>query len=110
MHSVLSPVVIFPCQIFEHDSCCLVSVPDRPPRNLAVRNVSSRSVVLEWDEPPQQHWNGDITEYIVSVSMLENTSLFIDGFSLLTLLRIDTGTVRTQCFAKVGIEPTAFGP
>ena len=41
-------------------------VPSSAPRNFAVRTVSSRSVVLEWDAPPQQDWNGDLTDYIVS--------------------------------------------
>lgn len=40
-------------------------IPSSPPRNLAVRNVSSRSVLLEWDAPPQQDWNGEITNYII---------------------------------------------
>ncbi|XP_028395112.1 protein sidekick-1-like [Dendronephthya gigantea] len=42
-------------------------IPSSPPRNLAVRNVSSRSVLLEWDDPPQQDWNGKITRYIIRV-------------------------------------------
>ena len=41
-------------------------VPASAPRNLAVKNVSSRSVVLQWDVPLQQYWNGDITQYTVS--------------------------------------------
>jgi hypothetical protein len=38
-------------------------VPASAPRNIAVKNVSSRSVVLQWDVPLQQYWNGDITQY-----------------------------------------------
>lgn len=43
------------------------SVPSSPPRNLLVLNVSSRSVLLQWDDPPQQDWNGQLSGYTVLV-------------------------------------------
>ncbi|XP_046861970.1 protein sidekick-2-like [Xenia sp. Carnegie-2017] len=42
-------------------------VPSSPPRNLLVLNVSSRSVLLQWDDPPQQDWNGQLSGYTVLV-------------------------------------------
>jgi hypothetical protein len=45
-----------------------------------VQNVSSRSVVLQWDEPPQQFWNGDITQYTVSILVSQGTRVFSEYF------------------------------
>ena len=53
--------------LFNSNKLLLLLVPSSPPRNLGVRNVSSRSVVLRWEEPHQIDWNGDITQYTVSI-------------------------------------------
>ena len=61
------------------DSLTSIAVPSGPPTNFLVRADTTRSLVLSWDPPQQQHQNGIVRQYIVTITL--NNSAQITNFT-----------------------------
>ena len=54
----------------------ITTAPSAPPQNLRQVAITATLVILNWQPPPEEHWNGLITLYYVFVTELESGRFF----------------------------------
>lgn len=78
-------------------SLCLVLVPSQPPRDLAVANTSSTSLLVRWSPVPRSHQNGIIRGYKILYKESSDRRIFRRGvMSNYIIKTVKAGTIATE--------------
>ncbi|KAJ2948220.1 hypothetical protein O0L34_g10030 [Tuta absoluta] len=93
----------------------LEEAPSEPPHNVQVQATAPGELLVKWQAPPQDSWNGELLGYVVTwkeVGASENTSQALTasgwGASQVTLVALRTHThyeIRVRAFNAVGAGP-----
>ena len=89
--------------------------PSAPPSNIKGNHSSSTSIVVEWNEVPQEHRNGEIQGYTVLYSDADGRNLektvgaSTRETSLTDLKASTTYTIKVLAFTSVGDGSASSG-
>ncbi len=87
-----------------------VLVPSGPPTALSHRDLTSNSVVLQWELPDEQERNGEIEEYEVHVADLSTNESFAFYTSNQSLLLSDLEPFRYYRYSVAAATVIGYGP
>ena len=93
--------------------CCFCTEPSAPPSNITGDHISLTSIVVQWNEVPQEHRNGEIQGYRVLYSDTDGleTKKTVDAAtretSLIGLNKSTTSTIKVLAFTSVGDGPAS---
>ena len=99
------------CISYEHP--CLFSAPSGPPRGVTGQPRSNSSIILQWDLPDEDKWNGNLDGYTIkykpsnypaNTEMRENvTNYVITTYILNALLVNQEYVISVAAFNKIGV-------
>ena len=95
--------------------CFFCTEPSAPPSNITGDHDSSTSIVVQWNEVPQEHRNGEIQGYRVLYSDADGREKkkTVDAptreTSLIGLNKSTTYTIKVSAFTSVGDGPASSG-
>ena len=96
------------------DGSCFCIEPNASPLNVRGHHSSSTSIVVQWNEVPQEHRNGKIQGYKVLYSDADGPERVekVDASTLLTSLtglkKSTTYTIKVLAFTSVGDGPSSL--
>ena len=97
-------------QVHIHAPIFPPTAPSDTPQNFAVTMTNSRSISLIWDPPPEEHRNGIIIGYVISVSST-NTGETFQSFTSMDSAEVDGLRPFTTYFIAVAAQTNAgVGP
>ena len=97
------------------DGPCFCTDPSGPPSNIRGHHSSSTSIVVQWDEVPQEHRNGEIQGYKVLYSdsngleQKETVNALTRETSLIDLKTSTVYSIKVLAFTSVGDGPASSG-
>ena len=95
--------------------CFFCTEPSAPPSSITGDHSSSTSIVVQWNEVPQEHRNGEIQGYRVLYSDADGlekkktVDVPTRETSLIGLNKSTTYTIKVLAFTSVGDGPASSG-
>ncbi|XP_046857075.1 uncharacterized protein LOC124450443 isoform X2 [Xenia sp. Carnegie-2017] len=84
-------------------------VPESPPSNISISMIRSLSFVVMWEPPDINKRNGEIVDYTVCITDLENLKCLINYTTKEQSLKIDSLKPMTKYYIRV-LASTKIGP
>ena len=97
------------------DGPCFCTEPSASPLNIRGHPSISASIVVQWNEVPQEHRNGEIQGYRVLFSypngpeQVETVDALTRETSLIDLRKATVYTIKVLAFTSVGDGPARSG-